>query len=72
MSLNKPPAKVLLRQKISYNSQIKRFEMHVGIDFFLVLVYGTRAQSLSTPFSYTLYAETNEKENTCLQESDMP
>jgi hypothetical protein len=31
--------------------------------FFLVLVCGTYAQWLSTPFSYTLYTETNEKEN---------
>jgi hypothetical protein len=40
----------------SYNSQIKWFRTHVNTDIFLVLICGIRAQSLSAPFSYTLYS----------------
>jgi hypothetical protein len=37
------------------NSHIKYFQAHGDTrTFFLVLVFGTRAQNLSTPFSYTL------------------
>jgi hypothetical protein len=40
----------------SYNTQIECFLTHVDNGhFFLVLVCGTRVQSLSAPFSYTLY-----------------
>jgi hypothetical protein len=41
---------------LSCSSQIKCFRSHVFMDFILVLVCGTRAQSLSTPFSYILYS----------------
>jgi hypothetical protein len=36
--------------------QIKCFWTHIDVDIFSVLVSGSCAQSLSTPFSYTLYA----------------
>jgi hypothetical protein len=48
---------MLRRYSFSYNSQIKCFRVYVDTDIFLVLVRGTRAQNLSTPFSYTLYSD---------------
>jgi hypothetical protein len=39
---------------MNYNSQIKSFRTHVGIESFLVLVCGTRVQSLSALLSNTL------------------
>jgi hypothetical protein len=38
-----------VQYSFSYNSQMKCFRTHVGVDIFLVLVSGTYAQSLSVP-----------------------
>jgi hypothetical protein len=55
-------AELLLSREhsFSYNSQIKCFRTHVDMDmFFLILVCRTRTQSLSAPFSYTMYKTEN-------------
>jgi hypothetical protein len=43
--------------KCTLNSQMKCFRTRVDMDFFLVLVCGSRARSLSAPFTHTLYIQ---------------
>jgi hypothetical protein len=40
---------------LSYNYKIKFFLSYVDMYSFLVLVFGTHAQSLSATFMYTMY-----------------
>jgi hypothetical protein len=46
---------LLWMYSFSYDSQTECFRTQVHTDIILVLVCGTRGQSLSAPFTYTLY-----------------
>jgi hypothetical protein len=46
---------VCTQDSFGYNEQIKRFLTLLIRTLSLVAVYGTRTQSLSAPFSHTLY-----------------
>jgi hypothetical protein len=46
---------VFIQHSFSHKSQFKCFRTHLDRTLFLVFVRGTRAQSLSVPFSYAIY-----------------
>jgi hypothetical protein len=45
----------IIMHYFSYNSQIKCFQTHVGMEIFPALLCETHFQNLSANFSYTLY-----------------